>query len=71
MSMGYPDKESEIAIAKGKSVRGQLDDVKGVIDTKGLVHIKEVVDEIHVDDTIYSYVATLCSATRENPYIEL
>ena len=71
MSMGYPDKESEIAIAKGKSVRGQLDDVKGVIDTKGLVHIKEVVDEIHVDDTIYSYVATLCWATRENPYIEL
>lgn len=71
MSMGYPDMESEMAIAKGKSVRGQLEEVQGVIDTTGLIHIKEVVEEIHVDDLIYAYITELCAATRENPYIEL
>lgn len=71
MSMGYPDLESEMAIAKGKSVRGQLEEVRGVIDTSSLIHIKEVVEEIHVDDLIYAYITELCAATRENPYIEL
>lgn len=71
MSMGYPDIESEIAIARGKSVSANTTALAAVIDTQGLMSIQDAVEQVYVDDSIYAYVAKLINATRENDYIEL
>ncbi|MBR1742533.1 MAG: MoxR family ATPase [Lachnospiraceae bacterium] len=71
MSMGYPDVESEIAIAKGKSVRGMAEDVNCMMGQNELVALCDMVEEVFVADRVYSYIVDLSGATRENSYIDL
>lgn len=71
MSMGYPDLESEIAIAKGKTNRASIQNVTGVISIDELLEIKEAVENIHIHDSIFKYIAELVSASRVSPYVEL
>lgn len=71
MSMGYPDLASEIEIAKGKSTRVNEQQVNCILHADELRKLQNLVDQIHVHDNIYKYIAKLVHATRENPYIEL
>ena len=71
MSMGYPDLKSEVAIARGKSAGDGPGQVRKVITDQDLVKLRQCVEEIYVKDPVYTYIAKLCRATRENPYIEL
>lgn len=71
LSMGYPDVESEIAIAKGKTNGRPLQEIQGVLDARGLAHLKEAVEEVYMHNNIYTYIVRLMGATRENGYIEL
>jgi len=71
MSMGYPDLQSEIEIAKGKSVKGDMAKVKGVLNAEALLQMQEVVEKVHVHEHVYTYICKLVQMTRENPYIEL
>lgn len=71
MSMGYPDLEDEVQIAKGKSVRGSLEMVQSVITAEELAELRRLVSEVYVHDHVYTYIAKLSAATRDNSYIEL
>lgn len=71
ISMGYPDMESEIAIAKGKTGGRRLEDTETVLDVGGLLQLKECVEEVYVHNNIYLYIVKLMAATRVHPGIEL
>ncbi len=71
MTMGYPDLEDEIAIAKGKGNGISVDAVEAVISAKELINIRNEVEEVFIHDKVYRYLCTLVQATRENSYIEL
>ena len=71
MSMGYPDLESEIAIAKGKSIKNEIASVRNVINADILMQLQALVEHTHVHDHVYAYICNLVQKTRENPYIEL
>ncbi|WP_044974384.1 MoxR family ATPase [Ruminococcus sp. HUN007] len=71
ISMGYPDLDSEIEILKIKSNYTPLDSISPVADTETLISLQKVVENVHVDDKIYSYIAKLAGATREHPMIKL
>ena len=71
MTMGSPDAENEIAIAKGRSNGIQLDDVQGVIPAQELTLIRAEVENIYLHDEIYSYIVDLARATREHSLVEL
>lgn len=71
MSMGYPDLDSEIAIAKGKSIKSDIASVQPVINTEILLKLQQVVENTFVHEHVYSYICQLVQKTRENPYIEL
>lgn len=71
MSMGYPDLHSEIAIAKGKSVKNDMEEVCGVLNAATLVQMQKIVEEVYIHNHVYSYITKLVQSTRENPYIEL
>lgn len=70
MSMGYPELKDEVAILKGKST-SSVKQIRPVLLMEHLLLMKQRVEEIHVNDRLYAYIATLSQATREHPYIEL
>ena len=71
MSMGYPDTESEILIAKGKASSRTVENIRGIIGASDLARLKEMVEGVFIHSNIYTYIVRLMTATRENPYIEL
>lgn len=71
MSMGYPDFASEVLIAKGKTKGRAASEVEGVIKAEELTKLRQAVEEVYVHDNIFTYIAELSTATRDNPYIEL
>ena len=71
LSMGYPDIKSEIKILQDKQGKNPLDDVCRVIDTNELVNMQDEVENVHVDEAIYEYIAMLCAMTRKHPMVEL
>lgn len=71
MSMGYPDLKDEVAIAKGKTNHAGMEEIRPVMNAQELSGLREKVEETYVSDAVYTYIAKLAQATRENPYIEL
>lgn len=71
MSMGYPDCRDELEIAKGKSIKSQITDIHPVMNAQGLYEMQRQVEQVFVHDSIYAYIVSLVSATRNNPYIDL
>jgi len=71
LSMGYPDINSEVEILKAKSNYNPLDYVNAIADAEDLIVLQKVVENVHVDDKIYLYIARLAEATRNNPMIKL
>ncbi len=70
ISMGYPDLKKEVEILKGKSTLCATD-LQPVLTLEQLMDMKKTVDGVHVEDKLFTYVALLAQATRENTYIEL
>ena len=71
MSMGYPDMESELAIAKGKSIKSEIASVRTLLDAENLLKLQAFVETIHIHDKVYTYICKLVQSTREHAYIEL
>lgn len=71
ISMGYPDLQSEIEIAQGKSRAIPPNLVKCVLPADELIEIQGLVEEVYVKDSVYKYIVELSRATRNNQYIEL
>lgn len=70
LSMGYPDKQSEMDIYNGKS-HIALEKVNKVISIEEIKEIRNQVNDIHIEDKLMEYLITLVRSTRENPYIAL
>lgn len=71
ISMGYPDINSEIEIAKGKSKLNPMDTIVPVVTKEDILKMADIVSDIYVSDEIYSYIANLVVQTRNNQFIEL
>jgi MoxR-like ATPases len=71
MSMGYPDIQSEIMIAKERSSSNPIDTLVPVIDAKELEAMQNEVDNIFVHDIVFEYIANLSIATRKEVLFEL
>ena len=65
MSMGYPDFDSELLIAKGKSSREGAGRIEPVVDAEGLVRLQREADQVFVHESIYAYITKLVTATRD------
>jgi len=65
VTITYPTKDEEIAIMKKMTTRESVPIVK-VLTADKINQIKEIVDQIFVDEKLYDYVANIVFATR-NP----
>lgn len=69
LSMGYPDKKSELEILKSK--KDDHPAVTPVISASGLLLLQEAVNDIFLHDEVYEYIVSLVAMTRENDFVEL
>lgn len=70
-SMGYPDFDSEVAMAKGAGPDRRTDGLKPMLDVPTLQAVRRDIEEVYVHDSIYHYIVRLVSATRNNKSFEL
>lgn len=71
LSMGYPDRASQVEIMRGRHHANPLDAISPVVDIPVLLKLIDQVTEVHVEDRIYDYVSDLVEQTRSNTYIQL
>ena len=67
VTMGYPSVEDEVSIMKSKT--GGLSNrvlSKNVINAQDFMAMRDIVDEVYVDDSIYDYVAKIVAKTRDS-----
>ncbi len=70
MSMGYPDLQSEMEIAQGKTMT-KAEDLQPVLLPEQLWEMQQYEEQIYVHDHVAKYIVQLMEATRKNAYIEL
>lgn len=71
ISMGYPDRSSQIEIMKERHHENPLDKVEAATDIPQLLALIRETTQIHVSDLIYEYISDLVEKTRENAYVQL
>lgn len=67
LSMGYPDRVSQVNILKDRQGSDPLTTVEPVLDRETLETVIKVVEKTHVSDPIYEYIAALAEVTRTHP----
>lgn len=70
LSLGYPDPESELEIARSTGADSRTALVTPVLDTATLLEMQSDIHNIFINDNVYKYIINLISATRSHPYIE-
>ncbi len=71
LSIGYPDRSSEIGIMKERQNANPLDKVIKVVEKEDILSMQNMVEEVFLHDSIYEYITLLVQQTRDNPLIEL
>lgn len=71
MSMGYPDKQSQIAIMADRATRNPLDSVQQRISKEVLQQAVSACSRVTFGDEMYGYVQDLIDATRNHELVEL
>jgi MoxR-like ATPase len=70
LSIGYPDKESEIMILKGRGMTA-INDITPVFDRDRLVNIQSEVSGVFVSDELYSFITDIAIGTRESELFDM
>ena len=69
LSLGYPDAESELAMAKSVGASRPVDALTAGVTQEDLLAIQAEVNDIFIKDSIYEYIVSLVRATREHPLL--
>lgn len=70
LSIGYPDFESELAMAMGITDKNRLDGLKPVMNGEQLLGIQKEVCGVYISEPVYRYIVGLVRTSRENPHLE-
>ena len=71
LSIGYPDRDSQVAILKNRRGKGDLDQVQPRMTAEDIKEIQGYLYSVKMIDDILYYISDLCLATREEPLVEL
>lgn len=71
LSLGYPDREAEIAVMRQTSNRGSIDDLEPVTDIETVRRLTQLVASLHVAPVLLGYVVDVLSVSRTHPELRL
>lgn len=70
ISIGYPDRESELDILRAGSQKNAIESVSPVLSAESVVSVQQAIErDIVVSDKILEYILTLAEMTRNHPQI--
>ena len=67
IDMGYPDRNAERELLKGRDRRELLDSLQPVLDRPRLLALQTKVNDVHAADALLDYVQDLIAASRRSP----
>lgn len=70
MSLGYPDFESELLMAKSIEQRQSISNLGPAADETLPMEMQRDVGRVFVSEAIYRYLLELVTKTRDHPYLE-
>ena len=71
LSMGYPDKKSQVELLRDRQVENPIDKVRQISDAAILQQMQEKAGQVYMADSMLEYITELTDATREDPLITL
>ncbi len=71
MSMGYPDRKSQVELMRDRHHENPLEQVCPVMDVDSLRRLIDEVAQVHLSDAIYEYIAEWVEATRDHVFVTL
>lgn len=69
LTMGYPDRKSQVEILKDRQSRDPLTTVEPIMTMEQLEQVIENVSGIYISDPVFDYIAALAEATRVHPMV--
>ena len=69
LSIGYPDFEHEVAMARQFSAKKAVEQVKCVIDRDTFIAAQKSAEQIYLNEEMFRYVTSLVRASRNHPMI--
>src|SRR5881392_4191656 len=65
LKIGYPGREEEKEIMRRMARTSDLPQVTSVLDPKQILHARQVINDIYIDDKVKDYIVDVVCATRE------
>lgn len=69
LSLGYPDKVSEIEIIKRKYIGNPIDTIHPIVSQNEIIEMQKEVENIYISNDIEEYIVEIVQATRNHPSI--
>ena len=70
LTLGYPDFESELRMAKTVSMENRVGRVQPVMNPEMFRRMQEQIHTVFIKDEVVRYILELVTATRNHPYLE-
>ncbi|KIR02889.1 MoxR-like ATPase [Lachnospiraceae bacterium TWA4] len=71
LSIGYPDKKSQMDIIRARKEINPLETIQKVATKESILELQQYLTTIYLSDEILSYIVDLCEATRNHPMVAL
>lgn len=71
LTMGYPDLASEVNILKGRHNTDPLLNLTPIAAKEDIAAMQQAVANVHLTDSLYTYMVRLADATRHHPAVQL
>lgn len=65
LSIGYPEKESEIRLTKNILENQNVDEITPILTTDDMIRLKSEVAKVHVSDAVLGYIRDISDLTRK------
>ncbi len=65
LSIGYPEKESEIRLTKNILENRNVDEITPILTTDDMIRLKSEVAKVHVSDAVLGYIRDISDLTRK------
>jgi len=69
--MGYPEGNAEREILRAEAGVAQLENMRPALNAADVVEIQQAVAQVHVDESLITYLLNIVSKTRESEYLSL
>lgn len=71
LTLGYTDRDSEVAIVQSLGTRDPIEDLGPVVDTEEVLEMMEWASGVAVSDPVAYYVIDLVHSTRSDPALQI